>query len=57
MQPLSTFTSKGSKSIFNSKKILRKVTWVKLIFIRRINGISLMLNRTNQKIVTWNLLK
>jgi hypothetical protein len=44
MQPLSTFPSKGSESIFNCKKISRKVTYVKLIFICRIYGISLMLN-------------
>jgi hypothetical protein len=44
MQPLSTLASKGSKSIFNLKKFSRKVIWVKLIFIYRINGISLSLN-------------
>jgi hypothetical protein len=42
MQPLSTFTSKGYKSIFNLKKFWGKGVWVK--FICRINGISLMLN-------------
>jgi hypothetical protein len=44
MQPISTFPSKGSESIFDCKKISRKVTYLKLIFICRINGISLMLN-------------
>jgi hypothetical protein len=34
MQPLFTFPSKGSKSIFNLKQILRKVISVKLIYLQ-----------------------
>jgi hypothetical protein len=41
MQPLS---NKRSKSIFNLKKISGKGIKVKLIFNRKINSISLMLN-------------
>jgi hypothetical protein len=44
MQPINTLASKGSKSNFNLKKVSRKVIKAKLIFIYRINGISLMLN-------------
>jgi hypothetical protein len=44
MQPLSTFPSKGSKSIFNFKKISGKGIYVKLIYIGKINGIRLSLN-------------
>jgi hypothetical protein len=43
MQPISTFQSKGSKSTFNLKKDREQLNLylsVKLIFIRRKNGMS-----------------
>ncbi len=50
MQPLSTFASKGYKSIFNFKEISVKGIWLKLIFVRKINDIGLSLNWSNQKV-------
>ncbi len=44
IQPLPTYQSKGSKSIFNLKQFSGKGIQVKLIFIRKINGIGLSPN-------------